>query len=203
MDVTAIVATYGDRDVWDPLAERALASINEQDPAPTAVIRHHGETLHGCRNEAVAQVETEWVCLVDADDELAPGYFRAMEHRGADLRAPWVRYIIKGRPTPEQIPRGTADLTDGNRMVIGTLVRREMFLAAGGFRDWPFYEDWDLWQRCWRLGATVEFVRQAVYCAHVRRDSRNRTPTHDEKLAVHHAIRRSNFPELYETGVGA
>lgn len=196
MNVAVIVATFGDRAEWEPLAQRALASVYDQDPA--AVIRHHGDTLHGARNEAAAEADTEWLSFVDADDELAPGYLQAMSRAGADLRAPWVRYIRKGRPTPEHIPRGTRDLADGNRLVIGTLVRREMFLAVGGFRDWPFYEDWDLWQRCWLSGASVQFVRQAVYCAHIRLDSRNRTPTHEEKLVVHHAIRRANMPWLYE-----
>ena len=58
-------------------------------------------------------------------------------------------------------------------MVIGTLVRRELFLAAGGFRDLRAYEDWDLWIRCWMLGADPVLVTGAIYRAHRRAGGRN------------------------------
>lgn len=194
MDVRIIVATYGDRDYWEPLAARAISSV----PDPDLVIRYHGDTIHDARNQAAEHADSEWLCFLDADDELAPGYLEAMERASGDLRAPLVRYVRNGRPTPAHVPKGTDNMADGNRLVIGTLVRRTMFLEVGGFRDWPFYEDWDLWQRCWLAGATVEIVHDAVYVAHVRPDSRNRTPSRDEKIAVHHAIRRANMPWLYD-----
>ena len=193
MDVTVIVATYGDRAYWDSLAERAMASAGA-----ATTLRYHGESIHQARNQAAEYADSEWLCFLDADDELAPGYLEAMERATGDLRAPLVRYVRKGRPGPAHIPRGTDNMADGNRLVIGTLVRRAMFCEVGGFRDWPFYEDFDLWQRCWLVGAVIEFVHDAVYCAHVRPDSRNRTPSRDEKLVVHHAIRRANMPWLYD-----
>ena len=197
MDVTVIVATFGDES-WARLAqERAIPSAVSQGVEVNHV---EGDTLHEARNFGAAQATTEWLCFLDADDELEPGYFEAMAMSSADLRAPYVRYVKRGYVHAPRIPEGTDDLVNGNRLVIGTLVRRVMFNAVGGFRDWAFYEDWDLWQRCFKAGATVEFT-SAVYRAHMRPDSRNRIPTRAEKEAMHHAIRRSNFPELYEVTV--
>jgi hypothetical protein len=68
-----------------------------------------------------------------------------------------------------------------------------MLRDVGGWRDWPFYEDWDLFLRCWRAGASVEAIPEAVYIAHVRFDSRNRAPSSAEKAAVHNAIYAANF----------
>jgi GT2 family glycosyltransferase len=119
----------------------------------------------------------------------------------ADLRAPVVRYVWGHSAPPASLPpfpydRG--DLTDGNWLVIGTCVRAELVRKVGGWREWAFYEDWDLWQRCWLAGATIEAVPDAVYRAHARTSSRNRSRSRDEKTAMHHAIRRANLPWLYD-----
>src|SRR5690349_878569 len=93
MDVTVCVATYGD-DEWKELAvERAIPSAARLEVDVVAV---HGDTLHGARNDALALVETAWVCFLDADDELEHGYFDRIAAGTADLRAPSVRYVRNG-----------------------------------------------------------------------------------------------------------
>lgn len=207
LDVTIIVASFGDPDMWAPLSLRAGASARDQAP----LIRLHRDDSDLCsiRNEAASMVRTEWMCFLDADDELEHGYIDAMARVDFDLRAPLVRFVPPGGRggKPPRIPAGTDNMADGNRLVIGTLVRKAMFDQVGGFREWPMFEDWDLWQRCWLAGATIGFS-DAVYRAHVRRGSRNRAPTQTEKFEWTHAIRRANLPHLYADapateGVGA
>lgn len=193
MDVTVLVATFG-ADHWRTTAERAIASAEPQ----ATTIHVHGDTLHQARNEAAVMARTEWLCFLDGDDELEPGYFDAMATGTADLRGPSVRYVHQGRRTSPVKVWPEQDLRDGNHLVIGTLVRRDLFIEVGGFYDWPMYEDWCLWQRCHRDGATVETIPAAVYRAHVRNRSRNRAPGRAERERVHHAIRSANYPELYE-----
>lgn len=201
MDVTVAVCTFGAPE-WIALAQRAIASVQEQAP----VVHVHGRTLADSRNQALAQVDTEWLVYLDADDQLESGYIDAMAVGSADLRAPTVRYVHGARPAGAIIPRVAghrhacaADcLRDGNWLVIGTAARAELLRRVGGWRDFPWSEDWDLWLRCWRAGATVEAIPGAVYRAHVRSDSRNRAPDRAFKLAAHEAIHRANFPELYE-----
>lgn len=198
-NLTVVVATFGDES-WVRLAQRAIASAQPQ--APTVHI--HGESLHQARNDGLAMADTEWVVFLDADDELEPGYVEAMLQGTADLRAPAVSYVRPRHPprTPG-FPKVaghqhdcTADcLTDGNWLVVGTAVRADMVRAVGGWHDWPCYEDWDLWLRCWQAGATVEAVAGAVYRAHVRFDSRNRAPDISIKNRVHHQIVAASFPE--------
>lgn len=196
MDVTVIVATFGGPNWFQLAQERALPSAQRFN---VPVIHSHGPNLHEARNSGAAQADTEWLCFLDADDELEDGYFGAMAAASADLRAPLVRYVTDGVAHPARWPRVwghehdcTAEcLPYGNFMVIGTLVRRELFLAVGGFRDFDWSEDWDLWVRCVQAGATVECVN-SVYRAHVRQDSRNRAPEQAHKLAQHRAIARAN-----------
>jgi glycosyltransferase involved in cell wall biosynthesis len=157
--------------------------------------------LHDARNDALELVDTEWICYLDADDELESGYFEAMAAGTADVRGPAVRYVQGGiAVSPAGMPRvwghthlceGTC-LTAGNWLVVGSLVRADLVAKVGGWRDFPIYEDWDLWLRCYLAGATFEACPAAVYRAHARWGSRNRAPSQAEKLAAHRAIAAAN-----------
>jgi len=191
VDVTVVIGTFG-ADEWRALAgSRALPSVEN---AP--VIHVHGDTLAAARNEGLGQVTTEWVTFLDADDELTPGYFEAMDRGTADLRAPSVEYVSGHRVQRPFVPKVPGHkhecsgecLLKGNWLVIGTVARTELVRGAGGFREWSVYEDWDLWLRCWVAGASVEAIPNAVYRAHVRSDSRNRAPSVQEKNRVHREI---------------
>lgn len=199
LDVTVVVATYGDVKWYDLAIERAIPSA---EALGVPVVHAHRTTLHGARNAGLDQVRTEWVCHLDADDELTPGYFDAMAQGTADLRAPSVLYVrpIVSDPAAPIMPRVaghehdcTADcLSFGNWLVIGTVARAELLRSAGGWRDFDWSEDWDLWVRAWQAGATIEAIPDAVYVAYVRYNSRNRGRTRRAKLAAHRAIARAN-----------
>lgn len=196
-ELSVVVATFGSAS-WSRLAlERACPSVE----APAQLVRVHGRSLAEARNEGLRQVETEWVVFLDADDELEAGYAAAMLAGDGDLRVPQVRYP----PRPASFPRvvghdhtcSSECLTEGNWIVIGAAVRTEMVREVGGFKPWPWCEDWDLWCRCWRAGADICRVPEAIYRAHVRPGSRNRRGTPRAlRQSTYQAIRRANFPEL-------
>lgn len=193
MDVTIAIATYGDRHWLDVGTQRAATSAFEQG-APVLYV--HGLTLHGARNAALAQVETEHVVFLDADDELAPGYCETLAAGTADIRVPSVQYVRRGRPARPYVPNvaghthacEAACLLDGNYAVIGAMANVELLRSVGGFRDEECYEDWSAWLRMYAAGATVETIPAATYIAHVRPNSRNRGLSMEVKNRVHQQI---------------
>lgn len=199
MDVTVIVGTFGDEHWSDLAQQRAIPSV----PAGVPVIHCHADTLADARNMGLRQATSEWVCHLDADDELTPEYFQQMAVGRGDVRAPSVQYVHHNIPRAPGMPQVWAHthactqhcLPQGNWIIVGAVARRDLLLEVGGWRDFTWSEDWDLWLRCHLAGAVIEPVPAAVYVAHVRPDSRNRAPAHAEKLAVHDAIYRANFPE--------
>jgi hypothetical protein len=197
VDVTVAVATFGDVS-WRHLAEQRAIPSAEALGVP--VVTCHADTLHDARNWALAQVDTEWVCHLDADDELEPGYFEAMAAGTADVRAPSVRYVRRHRLREPGMPAVAGHthqcvaecLVDGNWLVVGSLVRADLVREVGGWRDFDWSEDWDLWLRCHLAGASFEAIPEAVYRAHVRPDSRNRGASREKRLASHRAIAAAN-----------
>lgn len=195
-EVTVVVATYGDKE-WSELADRRALPSAYALRVPTIAI--HGDTLHGARNAGLEDVTTQYVCFLDADDALEGGYFDQIATSEADLRVPRVRYM-RGRRGTLMMPKVAGHTHDctaeclayGNWMVIGTVAPTELVKKVGGFRDFPWSEDWDLWVRCWHASATIEAVPSAVYRAHVRSDSRNRGAGQATKNAAHRAIAHAN-----------
>jgi GT2 family glycosyltransferase len=130
------------------------------------------------RNTLAAMATTEWLCFLDADDELEPGYIEAMLSAEGDVRVPMVRLctgtpdeLIK-LPDPFEIPP-KANLLEGNHIVIGAFIRRTAFIKLGGFDDWPCAEDWPLWIKAWIAGAKIRLAEQAIYRQNWRPGTRN------------------------------
>lgn len=199
MNVSVVVATYGGREWAARAIEHAVPSVETEQPFEL-VVRHYDDlTLAGARNMAAEQATGDWLCFVDADDQLEPGYLDAMRMAYqvlyADVvaglwRPPLLVPSLRLGDAVAGIPAWDASLIDLNCAVIGTLIHRDVFWLAGGFREWPIYEDWALWLACVLVGAKMLPVRAAVYAATVRGGSRN-TPTVDARR-VYDEIRASH-----------
>jgi GT2 family glycosyltransferase len=184
VDITVIIATYGDR-AWVEHAERATASV---EGAPAIAVHYDVDTLSlgDIRNLAVQDADNAgyargWLCFLDGDDQLAPGYLnamRAVEPAGPDrLLAPAVSF--NGR---QPVMFDDRDIDHINPCVIGTLIHRDQFDDIGGFWGEPAWEDWSLFRRAWLNGATIEHVPDAVYCADSTPDGRNSIVPHPHQL---------------------
>lgn len=181
MNVDVIIGTYGDRELWAPLAHRAYTSATEQTVQPDNVIVFHGATLAEARNNAAGRSTAEWLVFLDADDELDSGYIEGILAGNGDLRQPRTLGFTNEVPDGDPIfVPAREHLLIGNHLVIGTGVRRTFFERSGGFRELPILEDWDLWLRCWILGAEIGTAPDAVYLIHHNQNGRNAAPNWDE-----------------------
>lgn len=202
MDVTIAIATFGTCE-WVQLAEeRAIPSAKAQG---VPVVHRHANTLAEARNAVLAEVFTEFVIHLDADDQLSPDYVEQMAKGSADLRAPAVSYVKNSYARAPYVPKVPGHLHDceaecvasgdGNWLVVGTAARTQLLKDAGWWKPWSIYEDFDLWMRVLQRHATVEAIPEAVYIAHVNPQSRNRAPEMAFKNRIHHEIVRANLGE--------
>lgn len=187
--ISVVIATYGDLS-WEDLGhERAKPSAMQQNPETLVCVHLEGGTLAEARNLGASDAGGDWLCFLDADDELAPGYLDAMRAkmhewnlwRREDVRenplllSPSVQYVSPtGAESKPQLPNRHQQMTWLNHCVIGTLVPKALFRQVGGFSaDYPIYEDWAMFLACVRAGAKIVDVPDAVYRAFERPDSRN------------------------------
>lgn len=172
-DVTVIIPVYGDVGRWAPLARRAAISAVTQTTPPERVVVATAQDLAAARNGAAEWARTEWLCFLDADDELDMRYVEAMLAADGDLRQPATLGVVGDREDPYPVVIPARPLLEMNFIVIGAFVRTDLFMQVGGFRDLPAWEDWDCWVRCWLAGAHVRAVPEAVYRVHVNPAGRN------------------------------
>jgi glycosyltransferase involved in cell wall biosynthesis len=199
MKVSIVIATYGD-EAWRDLAmSRAYPSCIDQGAHEIVVGHDNNSTISYVRNALAAKTSGDWLCFLDADDELAPGYVDAMAQVGGVdvLLTPSVQKVRKGRVAGSPTFYPEVPLNVANWLVVGTLVRRELFMRVSGFGDYPHgFEDWSLWAKCWKAGARPVRVPKAVYIQHVNPQSKHRVGWRDRKwqVATHQRVQAELFP---------
>lgn len=156
--------------VIDSGSTDGTASLAEDSPAVTAVLRNPGGEPAGSRNVGARSARAATLAFTDADCEPEPGWL------AAGLQALQHADIVQGQVLPVR-PPGPFDRTVwvsheyGLYETANLFVRRETFDGAGGFlpvlapdqRDaHPFGEDaWFVW-RARRAGAVTAFAADAV-----------------------------------------
>ena len=140
----------------------------------------------------------EFICFLDADDRLEPGYLAAMSEAidermeaPGPISATWALYYPAVQYdaqaprilTPKRPGAHVRDaILDGNWMVIGTAIHRNLFWRAGSFGPERAWEDWALWMRAIMVGAHTCAVPSAIYQATTNANGRNRNIDRPKEL---------------------
>ena len=178
--VTALIPSIPPRT--HTYLHRALDSVLQQDRPVDAIsvsIDHHHLGSARNRSRALSGVGTEWVALLDDDDdEWNTDHVRLlMEHAeatGADLVYPWFTVPEGWDPWPEREgqPFNEELLRTMNYIPITVLVRTELLWDAGGFtvkdpaNADSLCDDWGTWEKLLASGAKFEHLNRRTWIWH-------------------------------------
>jgi glycosyl transferase family 2 len=179
--ITVCISTYGD-SAWEERAVQLAITLGVG-----TVVNHDPEgTIASTRNEAAERATGDWLCFLDADDQLDPHFIPWMQKTIERVENPEQHLFtpsvlqVRGRSRRGPMFYPQCSLETGNWLIIGTLISKRLFMEIGGFREHPHgLEDWNLWRRAVRAGAEIVKVKRAVYIAHYNHHSK------------HHQLRRN------------
>lgn len=158
---------------------------------PVRLIEQSNSGVALARNRGAREATGEHVVFLDADDLLAPNFLeRTMS--ALEAAAPGIAYAYTAvekfgletgrlftRPFDGEI------LFEGNYIPVSALLRRAVFLEAGGFDpSWPAFEDYELWARLYVRGHSGIYVDEPLLRYRFHGRSRN-TLTRDERDDLH------------------
>ncbi len=171
MTVTVVSCVYGQH--YYKFVPRWLAAIEDLDPAPDAVIVatdggidipdvkviesfchwRHPQAWH--LQQAIMAATTEWVWIVDIDDLAFPDGLQGLHDVTSDVWQLGFERSDGELYTPPRLAPNEYLASEKNVYVGASMIRTDIFREVGGFRDVAL-QDWELWRRLSRHGATVE-----------------------------------------------
>lgn len=166
--ISVIISTFGDIDIWGPLADRARKSVGDD----TEVIMSHAYSLCEARNQGARLAQGDRLVFLDADDELEPGFCDKIVEP-EDVLQPMT--IYRGGEWDGEVPFWIPpheDLIYCNYIIVGAPVSKLQFLEVGGFDDYKIAEDWALWLKLKKYGASFGRTK-ATYIVNVNLNGRN------------------------------
>lgn len=189
-DYTVVVASFG-RGTWAKMGDRAAETVEGAE-----VVRIHEYNASGnlasVRNMGLMRAQTPYVCWLDADDSLTPGYFDAMDKVQATIRQPsipgWGCETVPlcfhhGEPHPGR----RECLKYGNPLSAGAVIDTALAQRTLFDEKWVVLEDFAFWRKaCSDPTVTIAPVPDAVYRTRTRSNGqhRNRSVPRDEWLAI-------------------
>lgn len=124
------------------------------------------------RNFGIARARGKYICCLDADDRMLPGFLEVAvfiaECGDYDIVSPSLRCFGQRTDAWHASTASTVELSRENTLTSASLFRREVWEAVGGFRDFGVGaghvpEDWDFWLRAVASGYLATAIPAPLY----------------------------------------
>lgn len=165
-----------------PLAEDIKTAISDLVDTHSVSRHEHfsdAQGLGGVLQAGLKRCSEPFVARMDADDIAEPERFDTQQTVLTETEADIVgSHLAEFRDDPETSERMREVPTSHNEIVEWmpwrcpvnhptVMFDREAVLNAGGYRDFPMMEDWDLWARCLAAGLQFRNLDQALVRAEI------------------------------------
>lgn len=172
-DFELIVIDDGSTDEFTRLA------IDNLDCPKTRVLRQENRGLPAARNAGIRLARGRYICCLDADDRLRPGYFAAaVPILDSQPDIGFVTGHLEMFDERQEIYRGgdcaLPELLVQNHVIVPALFRRAAWSTVGGFCETfssSGIEDWDFWISLLEAGYPAWVIPEVLYDYRFRSDA--------------------------------
>lgn len=162
-----------------PLSDEVLAFLDQTVfPFPTRRIRLEKNSGIGVAlQRGLVEAQYPWIARVDADDISAKNRFKIcvvelVRNEGLDILGSWTVDIEDASHTKRdyfvrQVPAKHSEILKHARFRTpfnhqSVFFKKQLALEVGGYRNYYYYEDWDLWLRMFQAGARGQNIQEAL-----------------------------------------
>jgi glycosyltransferase involved in cell wall biosynthesis len=151
------------------LKQHGYRVVVQQNRGPAAA-RNSGEKI----------ANGDYLFFLDSDNKICPDYLRkALKKMQSDkgigvVYADAIFFGLTDKPRFKPAPFSFDQLLIGNYIDMCAMVRREAFVAVGGFdeaRELIGYEDWELWIRLGLTNWKFSYLNEKLFYYRIRADS--------------------------------
>jgi glycosyltransferase involved in cell wall biosynthesis len=145
------------------------------------------------RDVGVKMSTGKLILFVDADDMLAPDFIEQCLIHMDKYSIAYPNVLLFGeveRPslwTLEEEISPEVLISKSNKILVTSMMHREVYEKLGGFRTLPIYEDWDFWIRAAFNGYTFHRANTILWYRQNGGKSRN-SATQELRQNIHHQI---------------
>ncbi len=148
------------RQTWKP---KSIILIHDDCSDPQSythcrtIILPKNRGVAYARDVGVKNSDSHFLLFLDGDDKIAPDYIQKGIEANADIVYSdvlvWFEYEGSDRNKNNYLhkPSGKLELKDmwkQCRILVSSIMTRKVYDKIGGFRNFPIFEDWDFWLRC-------------------------------------------------------
>lgn len=199
-DVEIVIVNDGSTD---PASLAALRRIDQAQHAQLRIISTDNQGAAQARNTGAAAASGEFLVFLDADDLVAPDFFRRAlvvleRYSNVGFVYSWARFFDGNTSI---WPTWNADvpfLLGHNMVPVSGVIRRGLFLRYGQYRSALSHnlEDYDSWLSVVQSGALGVSIPEPLYHYRIRSDGRLQSIHEDQALYLYDLIVQQHR-ELY------
>jgi hypothetical protein len=150
----------------------ALASIFAQTLVPSVLVSFAPASAYSSSwplrvNALLPAITTPYFALLGDDDLMLPSYVERVTRAAAETNADVISTDCEEFGNAHGRFHGGAWTLDGFRKTtpvwVATAIRTDLVRALGGFDASLLYQDWDLWYRAFKSGATRSHIPEVLW----------------------------------------
>lgn len=169
--ISIVIPYYKQKDEDQSQLERLLDSIKDQDYKDYEIIVEHDTEGLGAgvtRNKGAEKAKGEILFFIDHDCMLQPGMLREVNDQFEDnpnITFVYGNHRYFGKTVQEfySQPFDPYLLETFNYIPTMSPMRKAAFDDIGGFRDKPYFQDWDLFYRLSKAGYVGKWINEFMF----------------------------------------